>query len=75
MHKKRLIINEFQNINKTYLCMGFIASKMKSKQIENGINVSKLSNSCQARSYDLEFNFSSHSHFEIKMFKGIKYQN
>lgn len=35
----------------------------------------KLLNSCQARSCDPEFNSSSHSNFEIKMFKGIKYQN
>lgn len=35
----------------------------------------KLSNSCQARSCDPEFNSSSHSNFKIKMFKGIKYQN
>lgn len=27
---------------------------------------SNLSNSCQARSYDPYFNFSSHSNFEIK---------
>lgn len=35
----------------------------------------ELLNSCQARSCDPEFNSSSHSNFEIKMFKGIKYQN